>query len=76
MKDIKSIILTIPSNAIFSKEIYDFTPEQTIMALNIGIEAVLQHKNLPVKIDTDLENEYKKKNSNIRSSITKIRIIT
>jgi hypothetical protein len=61
MKDIKSIILTIPSNATFSKEIYSFTPEQTITALNIGIEAVLQHKNLPVKIDTDLENEYKKK---------------
>jgi hypothetical protein len=75
MKDIKSIILTIPSNATFSKEIYSFSPEETITALNIGIEAVLQHKNIPVKIDTDLENEYKKKILILESQLQKLELL-
>jgi len=58
----KSIILTIPTDCEVSKDIFTLTPEETYMVLHIGLEAVLQHKNIisvPVKIDLDIENYHK-----------------
>jgi len=67
MKDsVKSIILTIPMNSEVSRDIFTLTPEETYMVLSVGLEAVLQHKNIiPVtvsaKIESDVEKEYKQR---------------
>jgi len=67
MKDsVKSIILTIPMNSEVSRDIFKLTPEETYMVLSVGLEAVLQHKNIiPVtvsaKIESDVEKEYKQR---------------
>jgi len=71
----KSIILTIPIDCEVSKDIFTLTPEETYMVLHIGLEAVLQHKNIitvPAKIDTDIENEYKQKILILESQLQKV----
>jgi hypothetical protein len=80
MKDLsnsssKTIILTIPMNCEVSKDIFTLTHEETYLVLKIGLEAVLQHKNIinvPVKIDTDIENDYKQKILILESQLQKI----
>lgn len=67
MKDSsKTIILTIPMNSEISRDIFTLSPEETYMVLSVGLEAVLQHKNIiPVtvsaKIESDVEKEYKQR---------------
>ena len=67
MKDsLKTIILTIPMNSEISRDIFKLSPEETYMVLSVGLEAVLQHKNIiPVtvsaKIESDVEKEYKQR---------------
>jgi hypothetical protein len=73
MKDsLKTIILTIPMNSDVSKDIFTLTPEETYMVLTVGLEAVLQHKNIThvsVKIESDIEKEYKKKIQALESQL-------
>ena len=71
----KSIILTIPINSEISKDIFTLTPEETYMVLHIGLEAILQHKNIitvPAKIDLDIENDYKQKILILESQLQKV----
>ena len=73
----KSIILNIPINSEVSKDIFTLTPEETYMVLHIGLEAVLQHKNIititvPAKIDLDIENDYKQKILILESQLQKV----
>jgi hypothetical protein len=71
----KSIILTIPIDCEVSKDIFTLTPEETYMVLHIGLEAVLQHKNIitvPAKIDSDIENDYKQKILILESQLQKV----
>jgi hypothetical protein len=75
MKDpVKTIILTIPMNSEVSRDIFTLTPEETYMVLSVGLEAVLQHKNIiPVtvsaKIESDVEKEYKQRIRVLESQI-------
>ena len=72
----KSIILSIPINSDISKDIFSLTPEETYLVLSIGFEAVSQHKNrtpdVTVKIDLELENEYKQKILILESQLQKL----
>jgi hypothetical protein len=71
----KSLILNIPLNGDFSKEIFNFTPEEVLMVLNTGIEAVLQHKNIIPNIPTEKELSYKSRIVELESQIQKLEII-
>jgi hypothetical protein len=71
----KSVILNIPINADFSKEIFNFSPEEVLMVLNTGIEAVLQHKNIIPNIPTEKEMEYKSRIVELELQIQKLEIL-
>jgi len=61
-------------NSEVSRDIFTLTPEETYMVLSVGLEAVLQHKNIiPVtvsaKIESDVEKEYKQRIRVLESQI-------